>query len=104
MHFGIVNTYDLGACTGPFKCENLEHYGPTVGCETWNPGTNNHWPHNEWHLGAPEVELTTWQVRPEQVSQLGGLESERSVDSRRCCVVQPSGGVLPREAWAPGAV
>lgn len=30
MAFGIVNTYDIGKCTGPFKCENLQHYGPTV--------------------------------------------------------------------------
>ena len=31
MKFGVVNTYDLGECTGPFKCQNLKHYGPTVG-------------------------------------------------------------------------
>jgi len=35
MNFGVVNTYDLGQCTGPFKCENLQEYGPVVGCESW---------------------------------------------------------------------
>ena len=30
LTFGVVNTYDLGECTGPFKCQNIKHYGPTA--------------------------------------------------------------------------
>ena len=35
MAFGVVNTYDLGKCSGPFKCENLAHYGPTAPRMGW---------------------------------------------------------------------
>eukprot|EP00435_Cladocopium_sp_Y103_P018011 s1713_g4.t1 len=48
MNFGVVNTYDLGKCSGPYKCENLEEYGPVVGCESWNPKDENNFPHGQW--------------------------------------------------------
>lgn len=52
MNFGVVNTYDLGKCTGPFKCENVQEYGPVVGCEQWQQGKNlkynNTFPHQQW--------------------------------------------------------
>lgn len=58
MNFGVVNVYDFGQCTGPFKCENLKFYGPTVGCESWTRhadfGTKswrwrgNTFPHQMW--------------------------------------------------------
>jgi len=48
MHFGVVNTYDSGQCTGPFGCKNFDMYGNTVGCESWDPKMPNNFPHQQW--------------------------------------------------------
>lgn len=48
MNFGVVNTMDSNKCSGPFKCDNLASYGGTVGCETWQKGSANNFPHQQW--------------------------------------------------------
>ncbi|CAK9023913.1 Hypothetical protein SCF082_LOCUS16396 [Durusdinium trenchii] len=97
MAFGIVNTYDIGKCTGPFKCENLQHYGPTVGCETWNPGTNNHWPHEEWY-GRVRYPNAAWYSLP------GECASRKFwAKDQECARTEPSGacpaGKEPTGEW-----
>ncbi|OLP73279.1 hypothetical protein AK812_SmicGene47542, partial [Symbiodinium microadriaticum] len=37
----VVNTYDLGKCTGPFDC-------PGPRWETWDPDQDNNFPHGQW--------------------------------------------------------
>lgn len=50
MNFGVMNPFDSGACTGPFDCnEQFDNYGYTVGCETWNPGSQSNYPHAQWN-------------------------------------------------------
>lgn len=65
MNFGVVNTYDLGKCSGPFKCENVEEYGPVVGCEQWRPNYthNNTFPHGQW-VGVNHYPNAIWYSLP----------------------------------------
>ncbi|CAE7748192.1 unnamed protein product [Symbiodinium sp. CCMP2456] len=63
MNFGVVNAYDLGKCTGPFGCENLHHFGPVVGCESWNKGADNHFPHKQW-MGVVKYPNAMWYSLP----------------------------------------
>mmetsp|Transcript_26409 Transcript_26409/g.47625 ORF Transcript_26409/g.47625 Transcript_26409/m.47625 type:complete len:408 (-) Transcript_26409:61-1284(-) len=101
MNFGVVNTYDLGMCTGPFSCENLEEYGPAVGCEKWKKredGTvGNNFPHAQW-VGINLYPDAMWYSLPGKCSsrkfwnQSGNCEKE-----------EPSGscppGVIPNGSW-----
>jgi len=49
FNFGVLNTFDSGMCSGPWKCENFQTYGYTVGCETWEPGSPSNFPHAQWN-------------------------------------------------------
>jgi len=71
MNFGVVNTYDLGQCTGPFACENLQEYGPAVGCESWTKKTDskqgNNFPHSQWK-GLNKYPNAMWYSLPGRCS------------------------------------
>eukprot|EP00931_Biecheleriopsis_adriatica_P119466 TRINITY_DN94686_c0_g1_i1.p1 TRINITY_DN94686_c0_g1~~TRINITY_DN94686_c0_g1_i1.p1 ORF type:complete len:687 (-),score=137.69 TRINITY_DN94686_c0_g1_i1:78-2138(-) len=73
MNFGVVNTYDLGQCTGPFKCENLQEYGPVVGCESWKKRPDgkmgNNFPHGQW-VGQNFYPNAMWYSLPGRCSSL----------------------------------
>eukprot|EP00930_Biecheleria_cincta_P051439 TRINITY_DN36626_c0_g1_i1.p1 TRINITY_DN36626_c0_g1~~TRINITY_DN36626_c0_g1_i1.p1 ORF type:complete len:437 (+),score=35.67 TRINITY_DN36626_c0_g1_i1:30-1313(+) len=97
MNFGVVNTYDLGQCTGPFKCENLKEYGPVVGCETWQQGEhlkyNNTFPHQQW-VGKNMYPNAIWYSLP------GACSSSKFWHQQgQCSKSEPSGacpqGVTP---------
>lgn len=89
MHFGVVNTYDLGQCTGPFLCENLQEYGPVVGCETWRqdvpPAKGSNFPHEQW-VGQNIYPGAIWYSLP-------GTCSSRKFwnQTGSCRITEPSG-------------
>jgi len=101
MNFGVVNTYDLGQCTGPFACENLQEYGPAVGCESWTKRADgkqgNNFPHDQWK-GVNMYPNAMWYSLPGRCSskkfwnQTGDCEKD-----------EPSGvcppGVVPNGEW-----
>mmetsp|Transcript_14857 Transcript_14857/g.41057 ORF Transcript_14857/g.41057 Transcript_14857/m.41057 type:complete len:280 (-) Transcript_14857:16-855(-) len=64
MNFGVVNTMDSNKCTGPFMCDNLQRYGGTVGCETWERGNPNNFPHHQWD-DLNSYPGATWYSLPE---------------------------------------
>ncbi|CAJ1363840.1 unnamed protein product, partial [Effrenium voratum] len=97
MNFGVVNAYDLGKCTGPYKCENLQEYGPVVGCESWDPEMNNNFPHGQW-VGKNVYPKAAWYSLP------GKCSSKKFWDQQGDCVNnEPSGacplGVVPTGEW-----
>eukprot|EP00930_Biecheleria_cincta_P106019 TRINITY_DN9920_c1_g1_i4.p1 TRINITY_DN9920_c1_g1~~TRINITY_DN9920_c1_g1_i4.p1 ORF type:complete len:744 (+),score=102.17 TRINITY_DN9920_c1_g1_i4:230-2461(+) len=101
MNFGVVNTYDLGECTGPFKCENLQEYGPAVGCETWTKPASgrrgNNFPHQQW-VGQNKYPNATWYSLP------GRCSSRKFWNQTGDCQnMEPSGkcpaGVVPTGDW-----
>jgi len=65
MDFGVVNEFDSNQCSGPFACENLQSYGGTVGCETWQRGNPNNFPHQQWD-GENHYPDATWYSFPVQ--------------------------------------
>eukprot|EP00913_Durusdinium_trenchii_P025181 g23640.t1 len=69
MNFGVVNTYDLGKCSGPYKCENLQEYGPVVGCESWDPKQGNNFPHGQW-TGKNVYPNAVWYSLPGKCSSV----------------------------------
>jgi len=98
MNFGVVNTYDLGKCSGPYKCENLQQYGPVVGCESWNPKAKNNFPHGQW-TGTNVYPNATWYSLP------GKCSSNKFWKQQGNCVEsEPSGacplGVVPTGEWS----
>jgi len=88
MNFGVVNTYDLGKCTGPFGCENLQHYGPVVGCETWDPDQDNNFPHGQW-VGKNLYPNASWYSLP------GKCSSKKFWDQQGECTQTEPGGACP---------
>lgn len=88
MNFGVVNTYDLGKCTGPFDCENLQHYGPVVGCETWDPDQDNNFPHGQW-VGKNLYPNASWYSLP------GKCSSKKFWDQQGECTQLEPGGACP---------
>jgi len=97
MNLGVVNTYDLGKCSGPFKCENLQEYGPVVGCETWDVKQDNNFPHGQW-VGKNVYPNAMWYSLP------GKCSSKKFWDQQgTCSEKEPSGacplGILPTGAW-----
>lgn len=97
MNFGVVNTYDLGKCSGPYKCENLEEYGPVVGCESWNPKAENNFPHGQW-TGTNVYPNAVWYSLPGKCSSKKFWKQ-----SGDCAKNEPSGacplGVVPTGEW-----
>lgn len=101
MNFGVVNTYDLGQCTGPFKCENLQHYGPVVGCESWTKPDSgkqgNNFPHQQW-VGQNIYPNAVWYSLPGKCSSLKFWDQSGSCEEN-----EPSGkcppGVVPSGDW-----
>eukprot|EP00930_Biecheleria_cincta_P055277 TRINITY_DN41612_c0_g1_i1.p1 TRINITY_DN41612_c0_g1~~TRINITY_DN41612_c0_g1_i1.p1 ORF type:complete len:403 (+),score=55.75 TRINITY_DN41612_c0_g1_i1:78-1211(+) len=103
MDFGVTNVYDLGKCTGPFKCENLQYYGPAVGCEMWkgthedkvriaagkNVTPGNRFPHTQW-LGVNHYPGAIWYSLP------GACSSQHYWNqSEECKMREPSGHCPP---------
>jgi len=89
MNFGVVNAYDLGKCTGPFGCENLQFYGPVVGCETWNPNHSyNNFPHTQW-IGHNIYPGAMWYSLP------GHCSSRKFWDQTEDCIKDEPGGSCP---------
>ncbi|CAJ1335598.1 unnamed protein product [Effrenium voratum] len=97
MAFGVVNTYDLGKCSGPFKCENLAHYGPTVGCETWTKGKDNHFPHEQWY-GQVRYPNAAWYSLP------GECPSQKFWGKGRKCAKEEPSGACPKGKTPTGEV
>lgn len=105
MNFGVVNTFDLGKCTGPFTCENIAFYGPNVGCESWTESTEhklqrkqdekegkatkhgNNFPHQMW-LGVNHYPKSVWYSLPGSCSSMSYWnhteECEKQEPSGRC--------------------
>jgi len=94
MNFGVVNTYDLGECTGPFKCQNLKHYGPTVGCETWDIGKDNHYPHEEWYRRV-KYPHAAWYSLP------GACASKKFWGKDKKCAWREPSGACPEGIEEP---
>eukprot|EP00441_Pelagodinium_beii_P016590 CAMPEP_0197667336 /NCGR_PEP_ID=MMETSP1338-20131121/65949_1 /TAXON_ID=43686 ORGANISM="Pelagodinium beii, Strain RCC1491" /NCGR_SAMPLE_ID=MMETSP1338 /ASSEMBLY_ACC=CAM_ASM_000754 /LENGTH=393 /DNA_ID=CAMNT_0043246553 /DNA_START=17 /DNA_END=1198 /DNA_ORIENTATION=+ len=89
MNFGVVNAYDLGKCTGPFGCENLEYYGPVVGCETWDKQQEqNNFPHTQW-IGENVYPGARWYSLP------GHCSSRQFWDQTEDCIKDEPGGSCP---------
>lgn len=88
LTFGIVNTYDLGECTGPFKCQNIKHYGPTVGCETWDEGKMSHFPHEEW-FHRVKYPHAAWYSLP------GACSSKKFWAKDKGCALREPSGACP---------
>lgn len=61
MHFGVVNTFDLTKCTGPFNCDNFRKFGYAVGCESWKVPSD--FPHGQWNQ-ANHYPGATWYSLP----------------------------------------
>lgn len=106
MNFGVVNTFDLGQCSGPFKCENIEVYGPTVGCESWtrpvwytegdNSSVGNNFPHGQW-VGDNMYPGATWYSLP------GACLSRKFWDRDDECDMREPGGACPEGVEPTGA-
>eukprot|EP00931_Biecheleriopsis_adriatica_P105815 TRINITY_DN80337_c0_g1_i1.p1 TRINITY_DN80337_c0_g1~~TRINITY_DN80337_c0_g1_i1.p1 ORF type:complete len:392 (+),score=82.14 TRINITY_DN80337_c0_g1_i1:122-1177(+) len=106
MNFGVVNTFDLGQCSGPFKCENLEEYGPTVGCESWTQPEwfvegdkttlGNNFPHNQW-VGKNLYPGALWYSLP------GDCMSRKFWDKDDTCNADEPGGACPEGVEPTGA-
>lgn len=96
MNFGVVNAYDLGQCTGPFKCENLQEYGPVVGCESWTKADSgklgNNFPHQQWS-GENLYPNALWYSLP------GKCSSRKFWGQRGSCEEEEPSGKCP-----PGVV
>lgn len=97
MNFGVVNTYDLGKCSGPYKCENLQEYGPVVGCESWDPKQGNNFPHGQW-TGKNVYPNAVWYSLPGKCSSVKFWQQQGD-----CSNHEPSGacplGVVPTGEW-----
>eukprot|EP00931_Biecheleriopsis_adriatica_P040016 TRINITY_DN22891_c0_g1_i1.p1 TRINITY_DN22891_c0_g1~~TRINITY_DN22891_c0_g1_i1.p1 ORF type:complete len:414 (+),score=75.65 TRINITY_DN22891_c0_g1_i1:112-1353(+) len=88
MNFGVVNTYDLGKCSGPFQCENLQEYGPVVGCESWNSSQGNNFPHGQW-VGKNVYPGALWYSLP------GACSSQKFWNQTGDCLKDEPGGACP---------
>ncbi|CAJ1408948.1 unnamed protein product [Effrenium voratum] len=114
----VVNAYDLGKCTGPYKCqgaqgrqppgENLQEYGP----ESWDPEMNNNFPHGQWvgkNVYPKASTSAAWYSLPGKRLGMpqpprGRCSSKKFWDQQGDCVNnEPSGacplGVVPTGEW-----
>lgn len=88
MNFGVVNTFDAGKCTGPFGCVNFKQYGYTVGCETWDSGSPNNFPHQQWDK-MNHYPDATWYSLP------GTCPSQPVANKTAACREAEPGGACP---------
>jgi len=108
MNFGVTNVYDLGKCTGPFKCENIKYYGPAVGCEMWNESNEdkvliaarknitmgNRFPHTQW-IGVNRYPGAIWYSLP------GACSSQHYWNQSEECRRREQSGRCPRDVEEP---
>ncbi|CAE8608849.1 unnamed protein product [Polarella glacialis] len=105
MNFGVVNTYDVGECTGPFPetkgatCPNLAKFGPAVGCEGFAPfhgKLGNNFPHQRW-VGRNVYPGALWYSLP------GPCGSSKFWQQHGECTKKEPSGACPLGSIPTGA-
>lgn len=89
MHFGVMNTFDSGECTGPWDCDNFPKSGYAVGCETWEAGAASNFPHQQWN-NLNHYRGALWYSLP------GSCPSQRYTNKTDECKKRAPGGVCPQ--------